>query len=211
MTRSSEETDGRTRRAAQRRTLRRAEVLRAARKVFSLRGYHDGSVSDIIEEAGVARGTFYLYFTNKRAVFDELLDGMLAQIAHAVQRIRTGPGEESEIDQMYLNVRRIIDVLESNRELTIILLKEAGGLDADFDQKLRSFYQRLSGIIEGALRLGQTMGLVRSCDTRVVSYCVLGSLKEVMLHVLTDEAPQVTEGGILAREILDYNLRGVFQ
>jgi AcrR family transcriptional regulator len=190
--------------------LRRAEVLHAARRAFSERGYHACSVSDIIEEAGVARGTFYLYFANKRAVFGELLDGMLGQITSSVQRIRTGPGEAPPVDQMLGNVRRIVDVLDRNRDLTLILLREAGGLDADFDQRLRTFYQRISGIIDGALRLGQKMGLVRSCDTRVVSYCILGSLKEVVHHVLGDVGVRISDPDRLAREILEYNLRGVF-
>ena len=48
---------------------RRAQLLAAARVVFARRGYHHASVSDILDEAKVARGTFYNYFDSKRAVF----------------------------------------------------------------------------------------------------------------------------------------------
>ncbi|MCI0356492.1 MAG: TetR/AcrR family transcriptional regulator, partial [Acidobacteria bacterium] len=59
------------------RTDRRAQILRAAKQVFSQKGFHTASVSDIIERAGIARGTFYLYFESKRDVFDKLLEDLL--------------------------------------------------------------------------------------------------------------------------------------
>lgn len=196
-------------RAAELRRQRKSEILAAACRLFSIKGYHRSSIADILEAAGIARGTFYLYFTSKRAIFEELLEGMLAQIRGAVSRIQLEtPDAGTPLEQLQGNVRRVIDVLEENRELTIILLREAVGLDTDFDQKLTTFYQRLAGMIESALQLGQAMGLVRSCETRVVSSCVLGSLKEVMLRVLTESERPSRE--VLAKEILDYNLHGLF-
>jgi len=209
MARTREEPDRRRERALERRVQRRTQILVAARKVFAVKGYHACSVADILGAAGIARGTFYLYFPSKRAIFETLLDEMLAQITGAVRRVQTGTGAEPALDQMYRNVNRIIEVLEGNRELTIILLREAVGLDSDFDAKLAAFYGRITTVIEGALRLGQTMGLVRACHTGVVSCCVLGSLKEVILRLLTGEGIGLGRED-LAREILEYNLQGLF-
>jgi AcrR family transcriptional regulator len=211
MPRSPGDEDKRKARASQRRLERRTQILTAARKVFSARGYHAASVSDILEEAKVARGTFYLYFPSKRAIFEDLLEQMFSQITGAVRRIQTD-AEQSPLEQMFGIAWGIIDGLVTNRELTIILLREAVGLDADFDQKLTAFYQRLATIIEGALRLGQTMGLVRPLDPRVVAQCVLGSVKEVMLRLLTAQETDGFEVGreALVREILDYSLHGIF-
>lgn len=204
----ADEQDGRKRRAHQRRSQRRQQILAAARKVFSLNGYHATSIADILSEAGIARGTYYLYFPSKRAIFDVLLEEMFSQITGALRRVRLGPDDEPVLDQMYGNVRRIIEVLESNRDLTIILLREAVGLDADFDQKLTAFYDRLSLRIAQALDLGQSMGLIRQCDTQLVAHCVLGSVKEAVIHLLT--SGQEVDRDVLSREILDYNLQGLF-
>jgi AcrR family transcriptional regulator len=211
MPRSQSDEDKRKARASQRRQERRTQILAAARKVFSARGYHAASVSDILEEARVARGTFYLYFPSKRAIFEDLLEQMFSQITGAVRRIQTD-AEQSPLEQMFGIAWRIIDVLMTNRELTIILLREAVGLDADFDQKLTAFYQRLATIIEGALHLGQTMGLVRPANTRLVAQCVLGSVKEVMLSLLTAQGADRFDlsRDALVREIVEYNLYGIF-
>ena len=72
--------------------MRRAAVLEAARTRFADEGYHATSIDDIIETAGIARGTFYLYFESKRAIFDELLDELFTTLASTVKRIEVGPG-----------------------------------------------------------------------------------------------------------------------
>src|SRR5438552_1828440 len=70
--------DGRSARARRLREERRAQVLATARRLFAERGYHNTSISEIIAACRIARGTFYLYFESKRAIFDELLDDLFA-------------------------------------------------------------------------------------------------------------------------------------
>ena len=48
---------------------RRQQILTVARDVFARRGYHAAKIDDIVAAAGIARGTFYLYFEDKRAIF----------------------------------------------------------------------------------------------------------------------------------------------
>ena len=48
---------------------RRQQLLEAATWVFARKGYRRAGISDIIARAGVARGTFYLYFDSKEQVF----------------------------------------------------------------------------------------------------------------------------------------------
>lgn len=58
--------------AAGGRAARRAHLLAVARRRFVADGYKKTPVSAIVREAGVAQGTFYLYFPNKQAVLAEL-------------------------------------------------------------------------------------------------------------------------------------------
>ena len=64
--------------------VRRAQLLKAARKVFRAKGYDGASVSEIVREAGVAQGTFYLYFPSKRDAAVSLRDGLMETMAQAV-------------------------------------------------------------------------------------------------------------------------------
>lgn len=51
----------------------RRRILESAERVFADLGYHAASIVKITEAAGVAQGTFYIYFESKQAVFEEVL------------------------------------------------------------------------------------------------------------------------------------------
>lgn len=51
---------------------KKAEILRCARVLFSANGFKDTSVADITKMAGVAAGTFYLYYASKDKLFMEI-------------------------------------------------------------------------------------------------------------------------------------------
>ena len=86
--------DGRAARAERRRAERREAILAAAKTVFRDKGYHQASVHDIIDEARIARGTFYLYFTSKQELFGELVDDFLARVRGEVRRISLEAGDD---------------------------------------------------------------------------------------------------------------------
>ena len=64
--------------------VRRAQLLRAARKVFRAKGYDGATVSEIVRLAGVAQGTFYHYFPSKRDAAVSLREGLMETMAQAV-------------------------------------------------------------------------------------------------------------------------------
>ena len=49
--------------------VRQEQILAAARKLFQQKGYDGTTIADIVQVAGVAQGTFYLYFSSKRDAF----------------------------------------------------------------------------------------------------------------------------------------------
>src|SRR3954465_11935296 len=63
---------------------RRTELLHSARAVFAKKGYDEATVSEIVNRAGVAQGTFYLYFPGKEALagaFAEIVSERFADLA----------------------------------------------------------------------------------------------------------------------------------
>lgn len=190
------------------RQARREQVLRHAKRIFARKGYHRTNVADIISRARIARGTFYLYFQNKRDLFEELLEQVLGEMRHRIQRLRVGPGEPEPVEQLRTNLRRVLSFVLAERELTDILLNHSMGFDSELDQRIEDFYEKVADQIQRSLDLGIQMNLVRKCNTRAVAYCILGGIKEVVGQLSRNRQRDI---GPLVEEILDFGLRGVSQ
>ena len=188
------------------RQARRAQVLRHAKRIFARKGYHRTNVADIISRARIARGTFYIYFQNKKDLFEELLEQVLTELASRILRLRVGPDSPDPVEQLRANLRRVVTYVLDERELTDILLNHSTGFDRDLDEKILNFYDRIAALIQRSLDLGIEMQLVRQSDTRAIAYCILGAIKEVV-GLLSRGAAADTDK--LVEEVLDFGLRGV--
>ncbi len=203
--------DGRSVRARRQRKERRSQLMAAAQKVFAERGYHGTAVSDIIRAAKVARGTFYLYFPSKRALFDQLLDDLLTEVHQGVKRVELGPDAPPPLDQLEANFVWLLSLTQARPQMLRILLWEAVGLDAELDRKLDSFHQRMFALTQRSLETGVAMGLVRACDTALMARCVVGCLKEIMLSLLVRGDLESTDPRPLARGLLEFGARGLLR
>ncbi len=201
--------DGRSVRAIQKRRDRRAAILRASLVVFSRKGYHQTHVSDIISAAGIARGTFYLYFESKSAIFLELLDSLLTQMRDSVSGVDTDEGAAPIALQLVGIVRNILTTVAGNKLLTNIIIKQAVGVDEEVDEKLKEFYARIVAYIQEALEEGMRMGVLRDVDTKIAAMCILGTIKQLMEQLVTTDSDESLDVERMAMGVLDFNLYGL--
>ncbi|KUM26507.1 TetR family transcriptional regulator [Mesorhizobium loti] len=54
--------------------VKRAQIIEGARRVFIDKGFEAASMNDITREAGVSKGTIYVYFANKEELFEALIE-----------------------------------------------------------------------------------------------------------------------------------------
>jgi AcrR family transcriptional regulator len=203
--------DGRVLRAREMREERRAQILDAARRVFAKKGYVGGSIADIIEEAQIARGTFYLHFESKREVFSEVLDEMLGELRKVITRVDVAL-EATPYEQLLENVVRVLTVLVDKADVARILLRPEGGQDPELSARVDEFYDHAIAMISGSLSDGIEMGMVRPIekkDVEMYAACVLGSIKESVDRLLSRRARKKSDVRALAKRLLDYNMYGI--
>jgi AcrR family transcriptional regulator len=208
MQRDEESSDGRVIRAQAMRERRRSHILEAAAEVFATKGYHEGSVADVIERAGVSRGTFYLYFDGKRAVLEAILEDLLHGLSAVIEPVDIRSPVPA-YEQLRLNAERVLTTVLQKRALTRILFRHAEGVDQSADDRLEAFYVDVLELIGSSLTTGIELGIVRPLDVEVASRCVLGSFKEIMRHIVSTEPPDEKRVGPLAQALLEFNLRGL--
>ena len=74
----------------------RRRLLEAAESVFAELGYHDASIVKLTEAAGVGQGTFYLYFSSKKEIFDELVLDLNHRVRQAMTEAASRGGTRAE-------------------------------------------------------------------------------------------------------------------
>jgi AcrR family transcriptional regulator len=178
--------DGRSVRAERSREARRRQILDSSLRVFSERGYWQASITDLVKAAGVARGTFYLYFDSKQTIFLDLLEELIGRLRAAVRGV--DPAKGASVDaQLHGIVAHILTTTAENRHLTRILFREAVGLDDAVQVRLTQFYDELRAYLVHTLQLGIALELVRSdIDLETTASCILGAIRGVVLRYVVD-------------------------
>jgi AcrR family transcriptional regulator len=103
---------------------RHQEILEAARRIFARLGYGAANVEEIATEAGMAKGTLYLYFTSKEEVFAAVLGSDLESlITETIEGMSAAATFDAQLT-VFLNLR--LDYLRHNRDFLSIYLAEFG-------------------------------------------------------------------------------------
>jgi AcrR family transcriptional regulator len=187
---------------------RREQILEAAKGVFADEGYHEASINAIIERAGIARGTFYLYFEGKAAVFDALLDQAMTDLRSRITRIDIeNPEAPPPQVQLRTGLVELLEYVLSDRQLAVILLSGARAPEAEAATRLDAFFDEVHGVIKLALENGIAIKLVRPCNTQVTAAALLGTVRGVIEYLVTTESPPPVD--TIVNELIAVALRGV--
>ena len=171
---------------------RRSDLLAAARTIFAERGYHETTVEDITRAAGVAKGTFYLYFTEKREIFlaiiGELLDAIKA-IGTSVSDLAPDEHPLAFLARSEQAAARLMEIFQENRALARLAYRESMGMDPALEAMLRDFYREVAEIEAHNIRVAQRIGLLRDCEPLLTAYAHIGMVERVLLTML--EQPEL--------------------
>jgi AcrR family transcriptional regulator len=177
--------------------LRREQILGAAIKVFSEKGFHPAKMQEVANAAGVSNGTVYNYFRSK----DEVLLALLAQLSEREQRkeqmeqLQTGDLEAVFVQQL----RRRFRTLQEHKELWRVVLPE---LLTNADLRQKGFEQIFGPIFElgeatfgGMSKLSKLRKLKASQMVRIMAGSVLGMF---LLSLMGDEKTEQEADEIMA-------------
>lgn len=175
-------------------------ILDAAVRVFAEHGYHNAQVSRIAREAGVADGTIYLYFKNKKDVLISLFQTRMGEFIQKLEEELAGYTSASE--QLSRLVYLHLSHLEADRHLATVFQIQLRQSDPAIRQGIREPLRAYSRLIERIIARGVERGEFREdLDPRLARKMVFGTVDEVATcwvmsqreYSLTDLAPRVSE------------------
>jgi len=167
------------------------KLLNSAVDLMSKNGYHRTTVADIVKAAGVAQGTFYLYFDSKKTLFLKLMEDFYSMLENALTEvdwnISTLNSQEELAQRIRMAIQKILLVYQDNAVLARIFLREAMGLEPDFAELWDSIIERLSAY--GTLIMEQAIehDLLPPQNSQLVAHCVVGMIERVAYYWLFQE------------------------
>lgn len=184
-----------------RKTLR--NLLDAAAKEFSDRGFHEASISAITRRAGVALGTFYTYFDSKDEIFRALVTDMSDAVGHAARHAIEPEMGALQVERAALHA--FLEFAAKHKELYRII-DEAEFVDPD---SYRAHYERIGRRIHERLSNGSDTGELRSKLGEVEAWALMGMNVFLGLRYAiwaTDGDPNVAEVAERANRLLNEGL-----
>ncbi len=158
---------------------KRQQILDAAIRVFARKGYFGSRVADIADEAGIAYGLIYHYFTNK----DELLLAIFHETwSLLLDRIRQTQGGPQDAREKLKEIARfLLKGFQLNPELTEVLVVEvirsSKILEKATLEQIRETFRLLEQIIEE----GKEQGVFRPrLDSRLACSILYGALDQII-------------------------------
>jgi AcrR family transcriptional regulator len=146
----------------------RGRLLEAAERIFAELGYHDASIVKITEAAGVAQGTFYLYFASKKDLFDELVLDLNHRVRQAMTEAADQGGTRAEKE--LLGFGAFFRFTAEHPALYRIIRQ------AEFvsPETLHEHYRRLTNGYVAGLRQAMADGEIDDGDPEVLAWALMG-------------------------------------
>jgi AcrR family transcriptional regulator len=147
----------------------RTKLLEAAEQVFAELGYHDASIVKVTEAAGVGQGTFYLYFSSKKEIFDELVRDLNRRVRHAMKEASSQG--TTRLESELLGFRAYFRFTTEHPGLYGIIRQ------AEFvsPEMLRYHYEKMSeGYVEG-LREAMARGETAQLEPEVTAWALMAA------------------------------------
>ena len=160
------------------------KIIEAAMKCFSVRGLHQTKISDIVREAGLAQGTFYLYFKSKEALFRSIMEDHIGHTVQLLERERRrfpafGEGEPETMKRYLKNL--YMELLDDYRRKKVIhtIICLNGTNSPGVKEVQRVFKQRMSRIIIGYLQDTPVAKYFTDIQLEMFSIGILGMFESI--------------------------------
>ncbi|HEY0107821.1 MAG TPA: TetR/AcrR family transcriptional regulator [Rhizomicrobium sp.] len=167
-----------------RKQARPGEILDAALKVFAAKGFAAARMDDIARQAGVTKGTIYLYFENKEAVFKSLVrEAIGTTIATVAEQMGGYRGTARELIRFALGAMANLLVAGDRVVLPKIIVAESGNFP-----ELARFYrfeiiEKGLGAFSAVIARGMAQGELRKLPVEhVVRLCIAPVLLGAIWH-----------------------------
>ena len=169
--------------------LREKQIKEAALKLFSEKGFHNTTITQISEAADLGKGTIYWYWKSKEELAFSLVEEMLRDFLALIEKARDaeGPAAErfermvTEVAELYYRETEYLRLLWKFRVDRSYIFSEG------YTSRVASYYVRMREALETMLEQGIRGGEFRKMDSKRTAFILLGIAEGLELEWLENE------------------------
>lgn len=183
----------------------RRRLFAAASALFAQQGYHETTIDQIVRQAGVAKGTFFLHFATKEAVVTELVGHQTrAALRARAEALQAGLGP---VAALRASIAMLGQEAAASRELSRAVLA-ATLSSAQVGGVVDALFAEVTAALVVDARAAQRAGLLRSRPAAsVIADTLMASYLGAVLHFTTSRDGRPIQRTLAT--LVDVNLRGL--
>jgi AcrR family transcriptional regulator len=186
---------------------KRQLIAATAARLFATLPYHKVKLDDVAAEAGVGKGTLYVYFKSKEDLYFWLIFDAFAQVVETLKAL-LGRGELPARESLRRIIAELVKFGFNNPQL-FELMRTAGMVTRD--PKWERQRRELADLIEESIRRGNADGTFDDPHPEITARCVPGMLRSIMLFgpkgldekTVTAQITRLVEQGVCAASIIE--------
>jgi AcrR family transcriptional regulator len=163
---------------------RRQDLLNAALTVFAEKGIARSTVADVTEAAGVAKGTFYLYFDSKEHLVGALKERFVDEILAHASVLYGKVGKDDWWALVDETVASFVDFMLEHRDIIHVMVQE--GFTPETSPQFAECQRRIDEMFAASLKMGIDAGVFRVDDPELIGrflhYALDGAISHAIMY-----------------------------
>lgn len=181
---------------------KRTLIINSALQIFSQLGYHEAKMDQIAKEAGVGKGTLYLYFSNKEELMREMLKDVISKYSHYVREKMNQEGDP--INKLKALYTAHIELQSKSSHFTKFSLNEYSFINNELKQWLEELKKDFMEHLRILYRDGVKQQKFRKMNEEIAIGMMFSIVGAVIAKDINIDVKQVNE-------ILDVLINGIGQ
>lgn len=182
--------------------VKRSQIIDGARRVFISKGFDAASMNDITREAGVSKGTIYVYFSSKEDLFEALIEEERGTIFSNLYETLTAT---DDIRAAMVRFGKGLSIKITSQKV-VLAQRTVIGVSERIPELGRRFYERGPkrghDAVVAFLDHAQKRGLLRMEDVDMAAYqladlCLAGLFRQCLFAYRTEPPPEAEIDGVV--------------
>ena len=184
--------------------VRRQELMDAAVRVFSAKGISKTTVSDITDAAGVAKGTFYLYFDSKEQLLGAMKERLVDEVLEHASAQYARVGREDWWALVDGVIESFVDFMLERKDMVHVLMQEGGHeLAAGANDVFIQCEAKVDAMFASGIQAGIEAGAFRVTDPEMMAKFFHHAFDGSLIHgILYGEVPDRDRFIAAAKELV---------